>query len=69
MVEEDSEKQQNVKLKSLMLIEKLGNQGKINIQPGYGYVLRKIILGDFCITPECKKCTSNARKCEHKDNR
>jgi hypothetical protein len=68
MVEEVSEKQQNVKLKSLMLIEKLGNQGKIEIG-SRGGDFKKIILSDFCITPKCKRCPSDARKCEHKDNR
>jgi hypothetical protein len=67
MVEEDSEKKQNEKLNSLMLIENLGNQEEIQIY-GKGE-LEKIILGDFCITPKCKRCPSDARKCEHKDNR
>jgi hypothetical protein len=64
MVEEDSEEKQNDKLNSLMLIENLGKQEEIESED-----LTKIILGDFCITPKCKKCSSNARKCEHKDNR
>jgi hypothetical protein len=67
MVEEDSEKKQNDKLNSLISIENLGNQEEIQI--GDKRELEKIILGDFCITPKCKKCTSNVRKCEHKDKR
>jgi hypothetical protein len=67
MVEEDSEKQQNDKLNSLISIENLGNQEEIQI--GGKRELEIIILGDFCITPKCKKCTSNVRECVHKDNR
>jgi hypothetical protein len=67
MVEEDSEKKQNEKLNSLMLIENLGKQEETEIDVDEDF--EEIILGDFCITPKCKKCPSNARECEHKDNR
>jgi hypothetical protein len=65
MVEEDSEKKENKNLTSLMLIEKLGKEEKISLRKDF----KKVALGDFCITPKCKKCTSNARKCVHRKNR
>jgi hypothetical protein len=64
-VDEDSENKQNSKLESVKLIERMKKQEKIDIYDD----LNKVILGDFCITPTCKKCPSNAREREHKKNR
>jgi hypothetical protein len=64
IIEDESEEYQNSKLKSVKLIKELGKQEKIESDKD----LKKVTLGDFCITPKCKKCLTNTRECEHRDN-
>jgi hypothetical protein len=61
-INDDCEEFLNSKLPSVMEMEKMGKQDKIELT---GKDFQRLILGKFCISPRCPECQSNNPKCTH----
>jgi hypothetical protein len=64
-INDDCEDFWNSKLPSVMEMEKLGTQDKIDVGQDTGKDFQRLILGKFCISPRCPECQSNNPKCTH----